>query len=250
MHRRGWATGSLLATAGAALRDLTIGHRASWQTADSNRPGPGLARMLVGAPVHARLKFLWLNGVGLGDSGLNHLAVRGRFAELDGLHIDNDRFGAAALRALGEGEFPALTRASFSHDELDDAGLSALTDTPLMSRLERLDLSVNSVTAAGATALALCGRTGKLKCLDLGFNAIGDEGAVALARSPNFTALEELHLSGAHLTDAGADAVREAPWAERLKTLFLSYNAISKQKAAELTRHFGPVLSIQGDDED
>jgi uncharacterized protein (TIGR02996 family) len=241
----GWET-VLHAPSASRLKGLTIGHRAPWQTADGNRPGPALAQVLVEAPVHSQLEFLWLCGCGLTNDGLASLGSRGRFTRLEQLHIDDERPGAEALRALGVGNFPVLTELRLSHCELDDEVLVILTNSSLMSRLERFDLSMNRLTVASARAIATSGRTGKLKYLDLGFNAIGDAGVVALSVSPHFPVLEEMYLSGARLADAGAEAVLLALWAGHLKTLCLSYNNISDRKRDELTAQFGSILSIQG----
>jgi Ran GTPase-activating protein (RanGAP) involved in mRNA processing and transport len=229
-----------------ALEQLTIGYRGPWQTAEENRVGPDLARVLAESPAHSRLKFLWLCECGLGDEGFTRLAKEARFASLETLHIDYDGLGAGGLKALGSAKFRALTHLQISSCELRDDALKALVASPLMGRLEHLDLSLNELTAAGARAIASSRLSRKLKHLDLGCNNIGDAGAEALAASKNFPALEEMHLSSARLGDKGATAVGKAAWVGQLTTLFMSYNTISARKQAQMKKQFGPKLWIDG----
>jgi uncharacterized protein (TIGR02996 family) len=250
---KGWET-VLNSPAVTRLEDLTIGHRGPWQTADRERPGPALGQVLVDAPVHSQLKYLWLTDCGLQNAGLTRLASGGKFTKLERLHLDTDKPGLTAITSLGRGHFPALTEIRLCHCDIGDADVGVLAVSPLMARLEKIDLSSNELTTASAMDIATSGQTQKLKYLNLGFNRIADRGVIVLARSRNFPALEEMHLTSVGMTDAGADAVLHARWAGQLTTLFLSYNPISLAKRDELTARFGSVIWIatpnDEDDED
>ncbi len=237
----GWAN-LLNSPAAGRLTDLTAGHHAPWQAADATRPGPRLADAIVGAPVHSALTCLWVSSCGLGDAGAARLAG-GRFDRVKSFSIDNDHLGGAALDALASGHFPALADVRFSSCELNDDAVAPLAVSSLLARLERLDVSMNELTAASAVAL-VAGDRPRLKELNLSFNDVGDAGAAALAAVP-LPALEELNLSQTRLTDAGADAIARAPWAGQLKSLFLSFNAVSDAKAEELKAQFGRLLWIE-----
>lgn len=228
------------------LEDLTVGHRAHWQTADQTRPGPALADVLAPAPRLQKVRRLWVNGCGLGNAGITQFASRARLPALERLSIDNDVFGETAAQALAAAEFPALHSLSLSSCELNDELFEVIVRSPLIGQLEYLSVTLNRLKAASAVAIAMCGQTAKLKSIDFGCNAIGDEGVIALMQSPNFPALEQLHLSSTEMTDIGADAVAAAQWVEQLQTLFMSYNTISRRKQKALTAKFGEALWING----
>ena len=106
-------------------------------------------------------------------------------------------------------DFPvAAVRFVVEEHQLSDAGVEALTRSPLLAQLNTLVLRHNQITNAGVIALASSPATAGLARLDLSDNRILAEGALALARSP-YLCVTELQLWGNYILPPAVQALRE-----------------------------------------
>ncbi len=184
---------------------------------------------LVGQLVHLDLRW---NRLGAGGAEALAAAAPG---ELRTLVLDRNEIGDAGLRALSRSPLMVgLSELCIGRNHIGDRGIQALAQAPCL-QLRSLNLWHNDLGAMGAKALADCPSLAFLAHLDLGGNRIGSEGVTAIARSTSLTRLSSLELWHAGVGDAGAEALSAAPM-ERLAHLDLTYNFISDRGARAIAR--------------
>jgi Ran GTPase-activating protein (RanGAP) involved in mRNA processing and transport len=138
--------------------------------------------------------------------------------------------GAMSLQGLLVNN-KVLMGLNLGNNNLRDAGVSALSRGLQHSscRLQKLDLSENSITSTGANGLAnMLYYNRSLRELNLGFNPLGDDGAtsIAIALQRNRT-LHWLSLRRCLITNAGAMAFANTlPNMSGLKELIMVKNSI------------------------
>jgi uncharacterized protein (TIGR02996 family) len=197
---------------------------------------------------------------------LARLPVLSRVVSLD---LTNNSFPTVE-RILAEAPLAALRRLTARNIRMWPEGLQSLARSPVVARLQRLNLSGNPVSDAGmetlATNAAFAGLTElvaradeqypadcvhangaaalaqsrvltRLRLLDLGGHYIGDAGLSSLVRSPNVSELAELDVPENEIGDigeSGIEALVESPHLGRLKRLNLVGNRISTLAARAL----------------
>lgn len=106
--------------------------------------------------------------------------------------------------------FSRLVRLDLTDARLGDDGVERLVQVPGLASLHTLRLARNRIGSRGATHLAGCPALANLRVLDLHHNRLGNSGAVALAESRYLTHLLRLDVRGNELQHAGLRALREA----------------------------------------
>lgn len=101
-----------------------------------------------------------------------------RELDLEGCRIGDD--GITGLASDGQ-NLCALTHLDLSGNEISDAGVQSLVNSPLWPRLKNLVLGANPISDEGAFALADAPPTA-LAYLNLRFTGIGQDGRVRLLR--------------------------------------------------------------------
>lgn len=114
-----------------------------------------------------------------------------------------------------------------------------LFTSPLLARLETIDLDNNRLTPDDVRRLAAYPDLSRLRVLVLAWNGIGSEGAAVLAGMSQLRGLEELNLQETGITRAGARALAESPYLGGLKELLISKNPIRGKAWAMLVQRFG-----------
>ncbi len=114
--------------------------------------------------------------------------------------------------------------------------------SPLLSRLEALDLEATNLIAGDIERLAAHPDLSRLRELVLANNNIRNDGVIALAAMPQLGALESLDLRANGITDAGARAVAQSEHLGRLKELRITRNSIRNRGWAILENRFGDAL--------
>lgn len=90
-------------------------------------------------------------------------------SELSGLVLDGNDFGDDGLRIITHGSnLRALKHLSVCACRIEDPGIAALADSPVLEHLESLDIGTNQVTLAGYEALANTRRLSNLKSVNVG----------------------------------------------------------------------------------
>lgn len=117
-----------------------------------------------------------------------------------------------------------------------------LFKSPLLSRLEHIDLEGLELNALDVEALAVHPDLSRLRELVLADNAIGSEGAILLANMPQLRGLEALDVRGNRITDRGARALAQSDFLGRLKELRVTKNSIRDRNWAVLEGRFGNAL--------
>jgi hypothetical protein len=105
--------------------------------------------------------------------------------------------------------------------------VEGLLGSPLLERLELLDLGATRLQASGAALVTSCPRLTRLRFLDLATCSLGDEGARALAGSPHLGNLLGLDLMQNRLTDNGVQALADALGLPRLTWQPLRLNKLT-----------------------
>lgn len=98
-----------------------------------------------------------------------------------------------------------------SGNPVGGTGALELATSPVMERLERLDLQDCGLGAEAVAALAAAPAP-RLRHLDLSFNALGDRAAVALAAAPGLLALRILNLRANSFGRSGVEALSGSPF--------------------------------------
>jgi uncharacterized protein (TIGR02996 family) len=141
-----------------------------------------------------------------------------------------------------------LTRVKFTNSFVVDKDAGRRTTrpvfaSPLLARLEAIDLEQCGLTAIDIEDFARCPALPRLRELVLAWNRIGNEGAIALAGMPQLTGLESLDLVGNGIGDAGARAIAQSPHLGGLKELRITRNPIhSKRTWTMLELRFGAAF--------
>ncbi len=142
-----------------------------------------------------------------------------------------------------------LTRVKFSTCHMYDPVTASYTwwteplfASPLLSRLEALDLVSLAVGAAGIEKLARHPDLSRLRELILTWNEIRSEGATILANMPQLQNLHALDLRSNGITGTGARALAESQYLRQLTELRISRNPIGDRNWAALEERFGTAL--------
>jgi uncharacterized protein (TIGR02996 family) len=117
-----------------------------------------------------------------------------------------------------------------------------LLSSPLLSRLEKIDLERTILTADDVGTLARHPDLSRLRELVLAWNQIGPAGAITLAAMGQLRGLESLDLVGNGISDSGARAIVQSPHLGGLKELRISRNPIHKKSWTMLELRFGTAL--------
>ena len=158
-------------------------------------------------------------------------------APIDSLDIDAfaAQFRDEGVQRLLERQ-PQLApiKLTLSGAQLTPAGLSALLDSAVPSRLELLDLRDNRLGPAGARMLAESMRFTRLRQLNLGRNHIHAHGAAALAAARGLSSLNRLELEYNFIGHVGARALTQSTALPNLRDLGLAYNFLGDTGARYL----------------
>jgi uncharacterized protein (TIGR02996 family) len=236
------------------LRSLTVAE---------SRIGDLGAGLLAQSPHLAGLSELHLGHCGLTGTGVQALASCGYLESLEVLDLARNAVGRLGLHSLAETDsLPNLRTLCLAHAEVPDSALIRFADSPLLARLERLDLQANrdcgdlgltvlveSANAAGLRRLGLqqtgarlgamqgLGRAthlDRLTHLYLDDTRVSNDCLKALALGPGLPGLHTLSLGRNSLTDVGVVALllAERPW----RALELGRNHLGEESAAALAR--------------
>jgi uncharacterized protein (TIGR02996 family) len=146
------------------------------------------------------------------------------------------RAGDGLAEALAAAPFPSLECLRLTMTEVGPAGAAALAASPLLSRMQKLDLADNPIGVEGARALAESPRTANLTALSLADCGVTDRGVEALAGSPHLARLTHLNLRGYGLTTGAALAVAASAYLTRLTALSFHFGTIGTEGARALAR--------------
>lgn len=142
-----------------------------------------------------------------------------------------------------------LTRAKFTSCRIWDQAsrvfswwTEPLFASPLLSRLECIDLEGMELNANDVQLLAANPDLSRLRELVLADNDIRSEGATALANMPQLRNLTALDVRGNRITDTGARALAQSQYLTRLTELRITKNSIRERNWAVLEARFGDAL--------
>jgi uncharacterized protein (TIGR02996 family) len=175
----------------------------------------------------------------LGDDGFRALLESPHLGNLETLIVANNWISTDSARLLWTGtRVPKLRRLDMSYNYLLADGLLELIGSPLMKRLESLEIQANEVGPEAVAALAASRNVRNLKLLDVsGTTAYDDRpkltsaAAEAIANSANLKNLEHLVLTFCAITAPGAVALAKTTKLKSLKTLCLSNNPVCDRGA-------------------
>jgi len=105
---------------------------------------------------------------------------------LEMLDLDSTRIRAKGAAELGRGSLNSLRSLQLRNCWIEDAGLEALVDSPLLERLFDLNLRSNKLSDRAMVALA-GGKAGNLNKLNVNNNLVTPAGSAALWDSPNLS---------------------------------------------------------------
>jgi uncharacterized protein (TIGR02996 family) len=118
-----------------------------------------------------------------------------RFANLEELRLPNVRLDTVGAMALARLPSATLRILDLNHNPLGDDGLSHLLASPLLRKIEKLDLSACDLTPAAARTLADWEGLQSVRSLDLHGNDIRSEAAEIISESPHARNLTEFLIS-------------------------------------------------------
>jgi uncharacterized protein (TIGR02996 family) len=175
----------------------------------------------------------------LGDEGFRALLESPHLGSLETLIVANNWISVDSARLLWNARrVPKLRHLDMSYNYLLADGLLELIESPLMKRLESLEIQADEVGSAAVAALAASSNARNLKRLDVsGTTAYDDRpkltsaAAEAIAGSPNLKNLEHLVLTFSAITASGAVALAKSTKLKSLKTLWLGNNPLRDRGA-------------------
>jgi hypothetical protein len=173
-----------------------------------------------------QLKFMYLSGTNVTDSGLKFL---NRLSQLNGLDLANTKITDAGLEDIKE--LSQLQYLNLWNTKITDAGMEQLKKLP---KLQSLYLGMVKITDAGLGHIK--GLT-TLQSLSLVDSKITDAG---LEHLKGLTNLESLNLSDNNITDAGLEHLKGLT---TLQTLYLSDTKVTEEGVKKL-QHALPKCRI------
>jgi uncharacterized protein (TIGR02996 family) len=205
-----------------------------------NRPGEGWIRRMIESPHLGELTsfttWFYSEGTqeGVSSSDLAVLANSPRLAALTHLTFVSARIDDDGYRILGAAKgLRGLRHLSVGWNQQGIEGIPALVGSPLIARLETLDLSSTGFGAGAARALAASPHLGRLRKLDLTQCNLGPEEARALA-SARFGSLADLSLFNDRIGPKGMAALAASPHLASLRRLCLLGSQIGAKGARSL----------------
>ncbi len=175
---------------------------------------------------------------GLGHLGLEGLVACGVLSRLKALRLERLPLGDRGVEALSPALGPQLESLELVDIYCKQEGAIALSHSPGLRSLKRLDLSGNRIDSAGAIALSRV-EMPQLRELELsgppinpyywnvGQQPLLDAGALAWSESHSARGLTMLGLANCYLTDDSLIAVFQSPFLSRVETIDLSHNAFT-----------------------
>jgi uncharacterized protein (TIGR02996 family) len=155
------------------------------------------------------------------------------------------RLSVSGLRALVNS--PHLTDlASLNlslNERLGNAGAAVLAASLRLPNLIELFLSRCAIGPAGALSLT-SSSFAQLMALHLSDNPLGNEGVRALACAPHLSNLTTLHLSGCRMSESAVRALVESPYLTRLTDLRLT-RPEREDLAEALIARFGEAVRLE-----
>ncbi len=215
-----------------------LGDADSVPSALRNQLGPqGLQRLITSGRL-SDLASLTLKDLPLTEADLSLLASTAALPSLTHLRLNTHRLPPEGMRLLGEARgLPALRYLAMGwlagSSDRDEGNVAALCGSPLLARLETLDLSWAGFGREAARALSRSKHLGRLRCLDLTQCRVGPEEARMLSRA-RFERLSELKLMNGKIGPKGMAALARAPWLGGLTNLDLAGCEIGPEGAKAL----------------
>ena len=210
-----------------------------------NAVGAPGAEALAASPHLKGIELLRLYKTELDDAAAVALAASPHLRPFH-VNLANNAIGPAGMAALADS--PLLSRVltlGLYENIFGDEGARHLTRAPWLARLCRLDLTKCGIGPAGVTALAASPNLGGLVSLGLRDNPVGNAGAIALANSPHVARLRKLNLQDALIGDAGAFALARSEHLNCLRELRLTKNRIGDAARTRLRDRFGPGATFE-----
>ena len=159
-------------------------------------------QLSLGNLKHTNLKTLLIQSGGL-DASLIRQVVSADLPELTHLelYLGTEEYGAthkiADLEPILQGKvFPKLTYLGLRDSELTDEIALAIANSPIINRIDVLDLSLGTLTDEGAKTLLESSAVTKLKKLDLHYHWCSDEMTKTLAALGNVDASKQQEADG------------------------------------------------------
>lgn len=216
------------------LRALTI---------EESRPGELALCRLFTLRELGGLRELNLAGCQVSPEAVAFLATRGVLANLEALDLTRNFGCHSGVIGLARGDaLPALRRLRLGYNQIQDDALAALAVSPLLRRLEELDLRGNaSCDGPGLAALLVSDHARNLRSLDLTMIRLTTGMVRTLVASPALGNLRTLHLSR---TQGGSEFLKQLAFAEslpRLRHLSLARNQLSDDAVLALASGTTPA---------
>jgi uncharacterized protein (TIGR02996 family) len=213
----------------------------------------GISRAPVGTALAlaiARIDATALRELRLTACQLRSEALAALLESPTGVHLESLSIGhdvnsrPGKLQVLGRATRPrALRSLVMNLDLVNEAGLEAFLASPLVSTLNRLDLSHCGLNRERMRLLA-SGEYENLRVLKLNGNPIGNDGADSLARSTHLAKLLVLELSYSQVGDEGIEAILESPLADGLVLLDLTGSPASDEVKELLKARMGDRVRV------
>ena len=175
----------------------------------------------------APLSSLWLEGVHIGDEGLEDLAACPHLSGLTELHLEMNYLTPDGIRAPTTSKHLTRLHTLFlGCNELGEEGARLLAKWPGLSGLRVLDVSLCDLHEDGASILVRSKRLSGLTTLDISSNSLYPDGAVALAKARTLSALRTLDISDNRIEGEGVSALANSKHLTHLEMLNLSNNDV------------------------
>jgi uncharacterized protein (TIGR02996 family) len=186
----GWDLAGLAAANLAAARDLS-----SLRLVGDNLGDAGMAA-LCSAGMPSGLRSLLLTGNQIGPAGAAELANCRFLKEVSWLVLHDNPLMPEGVIALAERGVCRPRDLRMTNTRAGDAGLAALAQSPLLSKVKELEFGSNRLTPSGVVALANSPQVGCLRRLDLRGNGLKEADKALLASSPRLAGLKKLDIWG------------------------------------------------------
>lgn len=177
------------AGAEALAASTTLGRLESLDLS-SNTIGQAGAQAIAGAVVFRNLRTLVLRNNALGPLGALAISMSPNFRQLTTLDLAANQLGTHGARALAGGRLRGLVSLNLGLNGLDAEAALVLASSPFpLASIERLTLTANNIGDAGLRALSESPRLARLTTLEVAGNDLGGAGIQAVCDSPHLLRL-------------------------------------------------------------
>lgn len=175
------------------------------------------------------------------DDGLERILAGSQSDALKRLHLSINRLTAASINVLTSAEAPQLEALDLFGNQITGEGIARLVSSPVMRRLEKLNLGSTQLDPGFATSIQDW-QTTRLEEVSFQGTSFDDNDAYVLSRAEELGRLRVIDLSSTQIRARGVRAIATSPFLGSLERLILNYSRVGDEGITSLSERAHPAL--------